>query len=681
MQPALAVGSLLQNRYRIVRLLGQGGFGRTYLTKDQGRFNEECVIKEFMPVEGGDRFSNKAAQLFQREAEILYQISHPQIPQFRASFEEDQRLFLVQEHIEGLTYRDILQQRPGQAFSETEIRAFLGQLLPVLAHIHAKGIIHRDISPDNIILRRSDQKPVLIDFGVVKEVVTRLQTGTTAVQATTVGKAGYAPSEQLQSGRAYPSSDLYALTVTVLVLLTGKEPHELFDDTTLSWNWRPFVQVSDQLAVVLDKALSYRPSDRYQSVSEMVQALQGAQGNRPMPQPAPASPAKVQQPPVSQMRTVAVDSPMTSVGARSVMGASGATNRSSAGTKVSRTQVVASPKRQGGMDNPLVLTAMFLGATALAGFGGWATVNYVLKPEPVQQEAVIKPLPPPEELENEGQQENQQSESQDPEPLEPDRPTNYVSTLELVAGDQKTVEGGIKKDDTVSYEFEAKAGQTLTTSLDGDGVTLSVLDADGKELRGARQVLDWEGELPDDGRYTVRIRTTRGTEQGTYEVGLSLVAAASEPPDVVSPGENNESSDNPSDDEGGAAGGETEGSSGETADDPPEVQEQVSSQRVQFPEGQTGTLLANSVGPGRVQRYVVNAQQGQIITVKITQASGPVTFDVSFPGGEPIADAEGVLYWNSYLPLGGDYSVDVRSTSAAEFTLDVQIVGQGTESP
>ncbi len=213
MQPALAIGALLQNRYRIVRLLGQGGFGRTYLTKDQGRFEEECVIKEFMPTTGGDRFSSKAAQLFQREAEILYQISHPQIPQFRASFEQDQRLFLVQDHIEGMTYREILNQRPGQAFSETEVRAFLGQLLPVLAHIHAKGIIHRDISPDNIILRRSDQKPVLIDFGVVKEVVTRLQTGTTAVQATTVGKAGYAPSEQLQSGRAYTSSDMYALEV------------------------------------------------------------------------------------------------------------------------------------------------------------------------------------------------------------------------------------------------------------------------------------------------------------------------------------------------------------------------------------------------------------------------------------------------------------------------------------
>ena len=669
MQPALTVGALLQNRYRIVRLLGQGGFGRTYLTKDQGRFNEECVIKEFTPVEGSDRFSSKAAQLFQREAETLYQISHPQIPQFRASFEQDQRLFLVQDHIEGLTYREILQQRPGQAFSETEIRAFLGQLLPVLAHIHAKGIIHRDISPDNIILRRSDQKPVLIDFGVVKEVVTRLQTGT---QATTVGKAGYAPSEQLQSGRAYPSSDLYALAVTVLVLLTGKEPHELFDDANLSWNWRPFVQVSEQLAAVLDKALGYRPSDRYQSVSEMVQALQGIVGPGAASSKASRTPSPPgSQPPVSQMRTVAVSSPMTAVGTNA-----GRTDRARTRTGVSRTQVMTSPKRQGGMDNPLVLTAMFLGATTLAGLGGWATVNYVLKPEPPSQEGVIQPLPLPDELEDEP------ADTQEPQPLEPEGPTNYVSALELAAGDQKTVEGEIKKDDTVNYEFEGKAGQTLSTSLEGNGVILSVLNADGRALRGGRQVLDWQGELPEDGRYTVRVRTTRGTEQGTYALGLSLVAAA-QSPDVDTPeettDENDASGDNTEDNTEDSDAGENGGSDAEEPSEP-EVQEQVSSQRVQFPQGQSGILLANSVGPGRVQRYVVNAQQGQIVTVKITQASGPVTFDVAFPGGEPIADAEGVLYWNSYLPLGGDYAIDVRSSSAAEFTLDVQVVGQGSEN-
>jgi serine/threonine protein kinase len=275
MPSPLPSGTVLQNRYRVIKLLGQGGFGRTYLAEDQGRFNEQCAIKEFVPRQGEDHFSVKATELFQREAAILYQIQHPQIPQFRATFEVEQRLFLVQDYVEGTNYRDLLNQRRGQGalFTEAEVRQFLQQMLPLLAHIHAKGIIHRDISPDNIILRTRDRLPVLIDFGVVKEVVTRIQLNETAVPATTVGKVGYAPSEQMQSGRAYPNSDLYALAVTAVVLLTGREPQDLFDDVNLTWHWQRYATVSPGLAQVLNKALSYRPGDRFQSVSEMAQAL------------------------------------------------------------------------------------------------------------------------------------------------------------------------------------------------------------------------------------------------------------------------------------------------------------------------------------------------------------------------------------------------------------------------
>ena len=123
MQPAISVGTLLQSHYRIVQLLGQGGFGRTYLAEDEGRFNERCAIKEFVPSKDEDRFSDKATQLFKREASVLYQISHPQIPQFRATFEEEERLFLVQDYVDGHTYNEVLNQRraEGYTFSETEI--------------------------------------------------------------------------------------------------------------------------------------------------------------------------------------------------------------------------------------------------------------------------------------------------------------------------------------------------------------------------------------------------------------------------------------------------------------------------------------------------------------------------------------------------------------------------------
>jgi serine/threonine-protein kinase len=214
-------------------------------------------------------------------------------PQFRANFEQDGRLFLVQDYVEGKTYRELLNDRKAQTyiqstnpsggnpdssagvFSEAEIRQLLIQLVPVLDHVHSKGIIHRDITPDNIIRRNSDGLPVLIDFGVVKELATRIFTSVaSSAPITTVGKVGYAPSEQIQTGRAYPSSDLYSLAATAVVLLTGKEPQALFDDNQLTWSWRRWANVSDELASVLNRMLSYRPGDRYQSATEVVQALQ-----------------------------------------------------------------------------------------------------------------------------------------------------------------------------------------------------------------------------------------------------------------------------------------------------------------------------------------------------------------------------------------------------------------------
>src|SRR4028118_997056 len=257
MEPPIASGTILQNRYHLITVLGQGGFGRTYLAEDQGRFNEPCALKELIPPETAYAL-DKSKELFQREATTLYQIKHPQVPEFRATFEQDGRLFLVQDYVEGKTYRELLNERKAQTyiqpdnqnvgqpaptrnvpansgvFSEAEVRQLLGQLLPVLDHIHSKGIIHRDITPDNIIRRNTDGLSVLIDFGVVKELATRFMSPNASAPITTVGKVGYAPSEQIQTGRAYPSSDLYSLAVTAVVLLTGKEPQALLDNNQ---NW------------------------------------------------------------------------------------------------------------------------------------------------------------------------------------------------------------------------------------------------------------------------------------------------------------------------------------------------------------------------------------------------------------------------------------------------------------
>lgn len=205
-----------------------------------------------------------------------------------------------------------------KTFTEAEIVLFLRQMLPILAHIHNLGIIHRDISPDNIILRYQDQLPILIDFGVVIELATRINTpDLTLPPAARVGKLGYAPFEQIQTGQAFPSSDLYALAVTAIVLLTGQEPQYLLDQTTLSWNWRPYTQVSSNFAQIIDKMLSRQPSDRYQSAPEVEQALQTlnqplnfppTQQNQPRPTPVPTP--QTSNPDFSQLPTLAVGRPL-----------------------------------------------------------------------------------------------------------------------------------------------------------------------------------------------------------------------------------------------------------------------------------------------------------------------------------------------------------------------------------
>ena len=274
-------------RYRIGRELGHGGFGRTYLAEDLNRFNELCVLKEFAPQVQGTYALQKAEELFEREAGVLYKLQHPQIPRFRELFrvntEGTGRLFLVQDYVEGQTYRALLEarKRQGLRFSELEVTQLLIQILPVLEYIHSHGVIHRDISPDNMMLRSSDGLPVLIDFGGVKQVAATVESqfnqaalaGATTAIPTRLGKVGYAPEEQMQRGIVFPHSDLYALAVTVLVLLTGKEPQQLIDPQTATWNWRQEVNLGPTLGGVLDKMLQPRPSDRYQEARAVLQAL------------------------------------------------------------------------------------------------------------------------------------------------------------------------------------------------------------------------------------------------------------------------------------------------------------------------------------------------------------------------------------------------------------------------
>ncbi|NES18306.1 MAG: protein kinase [Symploca sp. SIO3E6] len=270
----LSCGSqlLLRQRYRGVSPIGSGGFGRTFLAVDEDIPGKpSCVIKQFAFPSNGGLILGKAGELFRQEAERLEQLGeHPQVPKLLAYFEQNQQLYLVQELIEGQDLEKELQQ-VGQ-FGEKQIWELLRDLLPVLQYIHDRQVIHRDIKPANIIHRRSDGKPVLIDFGVAKLL------STTALQrtGTTVGTIEYMAPEQIK-GKVFPASDLYSLGVSCIHLLTGIAPSDMFDIMHNCWAWRHHLPggkvVSDRLGLVLDKLLENTISERYQSAHEVLQGV------------------------------------------------------------------------------------------------------------------------------------------------------------------------------------------------------------------------------------------------------------------------------------------------------------------------------------------------------------------------------------------------------------------------
>ncbi len=264
------------------------------MVKDERRFEKYCVLKEFVPQASDEYVVTKSRELFEREAKVLNQLEHPQIPKFFGWFKENKRLFLVQQFIDGKTYADLLAERRQrqQTFSEAEVIQLFQDILPVLSYIHENNLIHRDVSPDNIMLCQKVEKPILIDFGVVNQ-STPAQVASGAMKpGTTVGKQSYSPTEQITRGVCYANSDLYALAVTGLNLLTGKPPRELINDDDGSWQWRKYVNVSDSFARILDKMLEQIPQQRYQSALEVLQVLDNKVDPTfitPKPHPKPSS--------------------------------------------------------------------------------------------------------------------------------------------------------------------------------------------------------------------------------------------------------------------------------------------------------------------------------------------------------------------------------------------------------
>lgn len=262
----------LKGRYRAVRPLGKGGFGRTFLAVDEDiPSHPPCVIKQLCVSGQGSGNYQKAAKLFHQEAVRLHELGrHPQIPTLLAHCEQNKLLYLVQEFIEGNTLSQEL--RETDTFDETKILTLLRDVLPVLQFIHERHVIHRDIKPANLMRRQNDGKLILIDFGIAKVV-----TGTAMLQTgTAIGSPEFMAPEQTR-GKAFPASDIYGLGTTCVYLMTGVSPFELFDVTRDCWMWRNFlppeVRVSDRLGQVLDKMLQNSLNPRYHSATEVLKAI------------------------------------------------------------------------------------------------------------------------------------------------------------------------------------------------------------------------------------------------------------------------------------------------------------------------------------------------------------------------------------------------------------------------
>jgi serine/threonine protein kinase len=271
---------LLKDRYRAVKPIGQGGFGKTFLAVDEDKPSKPfCVIKQFYPQAQGTDTVQKAIELFNQEAVQLDDLGqHPQIPALLAYFTQDDIQYLIQEFIDGQNLDAELRQNG--AYTEAQIWQLLRELLPVLQFCHARGVIHRDIKPENI-LRDRYGKLVLVDFGACKSA-----TGTALNRTgTSIGTPEYVAPEQIR-GRAIFASDIYSLAATCVHLLTARSPFDSYDINHDSWNWQQHLQtpLSPGLNSILQKMLVSIPMHRYQTVDAVLQDI-----NQSAPVPPPPS--------------------------------------------------------------------------------------------------------------------------------------------------------------------------------------------------------------------------------------------------------------------------------------------------------------------------------------------------------------------------------------------------------
>ncbi|HEY9749315.1 MAG TPA: serine/threonine-protein kinase [Allocoleopsis sp.] len=631
MTPSIPLGTLLRQRYAIQQVLGQGGFSRTYLALDLERFNEPCVLKELAVPQQDAALLEKAQALFQREASVLYQIQHPQIPRFLAAFEDNQRLFSVQEFVDGQTYRSLLQERKqqGQTFSELEVLQFLNHLLPVLTYIHDRNIIHRDISLENVMLRLRDHQagtthsalglPVLIDFGAVKSVANYLYTAFPALSGasqpsaiTCVGKVGYAPPEQLQTGKVHPHSDLYALAASCLVLLTGKEPKTLLDSGTLDWQLQPYAQISDRFEAILHKMLSLRPGDRYQSAQAVLSELQPLiEGSIPAttlstnasvtPEPASATPS----------------SPIIFSKAR--VPESSDRSATSLGTVQAQKSSLGSRKPW----HRWVGLGVGLGMTILLGLTVPMIWRLTVTGSQQRNEVWVSGTRVPQS------EASQIMGAEVPAGTTPSS-VNQAEPIQFRSGAiSSVIQGNLQNRQLKSYVLRAFQGQIMTVALTGSEVTMNVLGSDQKGIDAAAyQTQNWTGQLPQNDDYFIQV-----TGSGGYKLEIAITPMSQASP-AATPTQ--------------------------------------SMTRITIAPGATGAKVAGNVVPGQPRRYLLAAKRGQTGVIQVVQ--GSVQVKAIAPNGQPLSSTKmQSQIWRGKFPQPGDYILEITALKPEKFTISLQL--------
>ena len=518
---------VLDGRYKLIKQIGAGGFGHTFIARDMRRpGSPPCVVKQLKPASDDPSFIREARRLFNTEAETLEKLGrHDQIPQLLAYFEEDKQFFLVQEFVEGRSLHDELKaplpevsdldNEPqdrilaelanidapvrDKQLSEVEVIQVLKDVLDVLEFVHSEGVIHRDIKPDNLIRRKKDRKIVLIDFGAVRA----MQDANTQLTANekgesrftvTIGTPGYMPSEQC-AGRPTYSSDIYALGMVAIKALTGYGPTDLpTDPATGELVWRDKAQVSNGLAMVLTRMVRYHYTQRYQSIREVNQGISTFATMTEVERQATTS--KI-------VRTTVLN------GTDKLANSNVATSYKSSST-TRRTVPAPSASSNSGV---LFLFGGLLAVVAvIAAFALPAMMRNNQPAVIVNNPAIpVKPIVP----------------EASPSPTSATiSNTSINQVINLEANKDSFFPSKIVGDGTHTYTIQAKSGQLLSTAITGNGLLLTVLNAQGVPLSNAVNVVNADVPITSDGAYVVQIKGIGGTSEIPYQLKLNLKGTA-----------------------------------------------------------------------------------------------------------------------------------------------------------